>query len=263
MNKWAGGPGDPNSSVASLPLDRYELGDGTISVKIVDWDRKLNINVADEVILRQALILIGVDASTQGTIVDSILDWRDPDSTPHRSGAESDYYLRLSLPYFAKDGPLDTLSELLRVNGVTPAMYWGASASGPEPNFAVGLVDLFTPVSGRLINLNTASAAVLQLIPEIDENLASAIISGPGGRAGPDGVDGTADDMPFRSPQELARVPGLPPMMAQQLARFFTVRSLVFEVTVEAQFGEDQRTYVGLLRRSSPQNIQPLYFYER
>jgi type II secretory pathway component PulK len=261
MNKWAGGPGDPNSSVASLPLDRYELGDGTISVKIVDRDRKLNINVADEVILRQALILIGVDASTQGTIVDSILDWRDPDSNPHLSGVESDHYLSLAPPYFAKNGPLDDLSELLLVNGVTPAIYFGAAASGAAPSFAVGLVDLFAPVSGRLINLNTASAAVLQLIPEIDQNLASAIISGPGGRAGPDGVDGTADDMPFRSPQELARVPGLPPMMAQQLARFFTVRSLAFEVTVDVEIGDEARQFVALLRRSSARDIQLLNLY--
>ena len=152
-------------------------------------------------------------------------------------------------------------AAIARVNGVTPAIYFEPSTSESIPGFAVGLIDLFTSVSSRLINLNTASAAVLHLIPSIDENIANAIIRGPGGRAGPDGVDGTADDMPFRSPQELARVPGLPPTMAQQLARFFTVRSLVFEVTVDVELGDEARQFVALLRRSSARDIQLLNLY--
>ena len=46
MKKWAGGPGDTNSPVAGVPLDHYELGAGWIAVKIIDNDRKFNINVA-------------------------------------------------------------------------------------------------------------------------------------------------------------------------------------------------------------------------
>ena len=259
MNKWAGGPGATDSPVAGIPLDDFELGEGRISVRIVDQERKLNINVADEAVLRQALTLMGVDASAQPTIVDAILDWRDPDSNPHLSGVESDYYLNLSPPYFAKDGPLDDLSELLRVNGVTPAMYWGASASGPDPYFTVGLVDLFTPVSGRLINVNTASATVLQLIPVIDESFAHAIISG---RAGPDGIEGTADDSPFRSPQELGRIPGLGnPAILGQLVRAFTVHSLVFEVTVDVEIENEARQFMALLQRNSARDIQVLSLY--
>ena len=56
-----------------------------------------------------------------------------------------------------------------------------------------------------MININTASAQVLQLIPGIDPSLAQGIIST---RAGLDGMDGTEDDMPFRTPGELINVPG-------------------------------------------------------
>ena len=258
-------------------MDNYQLGIGSFSVKIVDCDRKFNINVADEIILRHAMTLIGVDAGSFATVVDSILDWRDPDDKPRSAGAESDFYQRMNPPYFAKDGPLDDLSELLLVNGVTPEMYWGSAAVGhtamlnrpkasrsnfEEPIYEVGLADLFTTTSSRMVNINTASAKVLQIFPEIDENIASAITSGPGGRAGPDGVEGTDDDTPFRSVQELARIPGFAnPNAVATLSRYFTVRSLVFEATVTARIGNTTRTYVALLRRLSPRDIQVMSMY--
>ena len=274
MNKWAGGPGDTNGVLAGLDLSNYQLGIGTLSVKIVDQDSKFNINAANEVILRQALTLIGADASLTPTVVDSIMDWRDTDSSQHSSGAESEYYKTLDPPYFAKDAPIDDLTELLLVKGVTPAMFWGSGAGDhasqvfqrekarrsnfEEPIYAVGLNDLFTPLSSRLININTATRTVLQIIPEIDENIASAIITA---RSGPDGSEGSEDDTPFRSPQELGRVPGLPPTAVQFFAPYMTVRSLVFELTVKATIGTQTRTYVAMVRRNSQRDIQVLNFY--
>lgn len=280
MKKWAGGPGDTNSPVASLPLDHYEVGPGWVSVKITDNDSKFNINVANEMILRQALTLIGVDSAAHSTIIGSIIDWRDPDDQTHMSGSESDFYQSLQPPYIAKNGPVDDMAELLLVNGVTAPIFWGSGAAGhqqvlnrpvgglksrfEEPIYAIGLVDLFTAVSSRQVNLNTASATVLQLIPEIDENIANAIISGPGGRAGPDGSEGTPDDMPFRNPGELARIPMFAnPAALGMVGQFFGVRSLVFEVQVEAHMGNDHRKFIGILRRNNPRDIQVLSFYPK
>ena len=271
---WAGGPGETNGPLNELVFP-WKLGLGEIDrPKIVDCDRKFNINVADEIILRQALTLVGVDAGSTPTIVDSILDWRDPDDKPHMAGAESDFYQRLNPPYFAKDGPLDDLSELLLVNGVTPEMYWGSAAVGhtamlnkpkasrshfDEPIYETGLADLFTTTSSRQVNINTASAKVLQILPGIDENIANAIISGPGGRAGPNGAEGDEDDTPFRNVQELARIPGFAnPNAVAMLGRFFTVRSLMFEVNVTVRAPGAARTYTALLRRGSPRDIQIL-----
>jgi DNA uptake protein ComE-like DNA-binding protein len=58
-------------------------------------------------------------------IANSILDWIDPDDEPRTNGAESDYYESLSPPYQAKNGPLDSLEELLLVKGVTPQLLLG------------------------------------------------------------------------------------------------------------------------------------------
>src|SRR5881396_3834311 len=115
--KWAGGPGETNDTLADIDLKNYPIYaadgrlKGTLSIDIKDLDRKFNINVADEVILRQALTLIGVDASESSTIIDSILDWRDPDDDPQNSGTESDTYESFIPPYFAKNGPIDDLTE--------------------------------------------------------------------------------------------------------------------------------------------------------
>src|SRR5262245_20192976 len=58
-------------------------------------------------------------------IADAILDWLDPDDTPRVNGAENDYYTGLDPPYRCKNGPLDSLEELLLVKGVTPELLFG------------------------------------------------------------------------------------------------------------------------------------------
>ena len=52
-------------------------------------------------------------------VADAIVDWLDMDSSPRPYGAEDDYYTALSPPYHCKNGPLDSLEELLLVRGVT------------------------------------------------------------------------------------------------------------------------------------------------
>jgi len=272
---WAGGHGSTNFLPPEISLEEMPLGDGSVSIKIVDAERRFNINVADEFILQQALRVVGVDASEFGAITGSILDWIDQDDDTHIGGVESDFYQRLDPPYSAKNGPLDDLSELLMINGINPAMYWGAAeaerrsgsrtvlqAGSLRPGgatYPVGFVELFTAVGNPRLNINTASAAALRLIPGMDENLAAGVISF---RAGPDGSAGNEDDRPFRSVGEMAAaVPGLDPAMLQQLARFCDVRSATFEVEVVATLGELQRHYVALLRRNQPQDVQILQFY--
>lgn len=282
--RWAGGPKGTNEALDSVSLERNELGRGMFSVKIIDAERKLNVNVVNEVILQQAMLVVGVDAAGASGIIDSFMDWRDVDNLPRLGGAESDDYVanpnRGFTPYVAKNGPIDDITELLLIRGITPEIFWGpmgrerekqvfdSSIFGPAGNGVdawnggVGLVDLFTPISAGTINVNTASAAVLQLIPGVDPGLAQAIIMT---RAGLDGVDGTEDDMPFRSPRDLINVPGMVPQFVQGMQSFLAVRSMTFEVLVEARIGEYRRRYVALIRRNAnnPRDVQTLYFHWR
>lgn len=276
--KWAGGLSqNTNSSISDISLENYQLGAGTISVKIIDQERKFNINLADDAIIRQALLLMmGVDASSFPEVVDSILDWIDLDNDPHLGGAESDYYLGLTPAYTAKNGLIDNLSELLLIKGITPEMYWGTGAGdhpvtlfhqpprkllpGDQPSFPVGLVDLFTTMSSGRININTASVDALQMIPDIDLNTAQNIIKL---RAGPDGVEGNEDDVPFRNAGELVNVPGLSRQTVQQLTRYCDVHSHTFEVQVDAEINGAHRKFTAVLRRSNTnvQDLQMLFLH--
>lgn len=58
-------------------------------------------------------------------IADAILDWMDPDDTPRQYGAERDYYSSLTPSYAPKNGPMESVEELLLVRGVTPQLLFG------------------------------------------------------------------------------------------------------------------------------------------
>ena len=278
---WAGGTGETNDALEGISLTDNHLGHGTFSVKITDADRKFNINLAPIApdVMNQALILMGVDGAEAPRIVAAVSDWIDRNDDPQAGGGdtESSYYLSLHPPYRAKNGPIDDLTELMMIKGITPAMYYGSGSGlagsvdqqkrnqasarfnrdvGNEPTYAVGMVDLFTAISGRLININTASATVLQLIPEVDGNMAQAIITA---RAGPNGAEGDEDDMPFHNPAEAANAIGVP-QMAPLFTKLFGVRSTTFEVTVTCQIDAVQRTFHAVLRRNGAQLVT-LYMY--
>jgi general secretion pathway protein K len=271
--KWAGGPMGTNEALAAVSLTDVRLGPGTFSVKLTDCERKFNVNVADPRILAQALKLVGVDVAEASQITDSILDWIDPDDQPRLSGAESDYYLSLDPPYQAKNGPFDSINELLLVRGVVPDMFHGSDLSQIDvprsvtgralvvnkntgPIYTNALRNIFTTTSARVINLNTTSALVLQAVLSVDEATAQAILAR---RAGLDGADGTEDDVPFRSPGELGGIPGINPNAVQAMGRLFSVRSATFEVEVIVDIGGQKRTMAALLYRANARDVRTLY----
>jgi general secretion pathway protein K len=263
---WAAGQpmGDcaTNGPLAAV-LTEVHLGGGSFTWKITDGERKFNINalVRSPEVLDQAFSMMGVDAGEYPQIVASIQDWIDPAKDPRIGGAESDYYQGLTPPYNAKNGPIDDLSELLLVKGVTPEMYDGSMATNApsnskEPVYPVHLKDLFTTLSDGKININTASASTLELIPGVDPTVADCILKQ---RAGPDGVDGTDDDVPFHNPGELVNC--VPPALMSRLQQLCDVRSHTFEVEITAQIGGYQRKYYAVIGRNTPQDIQVLTFH--
>jgi len=275
---WAGGPGGigtTNSALLGVQRE-VKLGNGSFTWKILDLDRKANINTASEAVLQQALMLMGASPGDTTPIVGSILDWIDTDDSTHMQGAETSFYQ--ASHYTAKNGPIDDLSELLLINGVTPEIYWGITATNhppaafqvrqgrlspmaqmaqaQAPAFTSGLVDLFTPISGGRININTASADVLQLIPGLDRTMAEAIVAG---RQGED--DGSGLVGPYRNVQEVRRIPEVNLGTAGILPQFCDVRSRTFEVQIDARIGNYTRKFVAVLGRNNPREVQILSFY--
>lgn len=101
---------------------------------LVDESSKININVLPvyarlgEVILEDPLVarnlLMALPNMTE-EIADAIVDFVDSDSEEEEFGAESDYYESLTPSYGAKNGPLDSIEELLLVRGVTQELLFG------------------------------------------------------------------------------------------------------------------------------------------
>ena len=247
--KWAGGPGRVGMDAMAepepweqLPMSNVRLGNGSFSIKITDMERKLNINSAPEPLLRYILEMHGgVDATDVDVFIDSLRDWMDPDENPGLNGAESDFYLSEYPPYYSKNGPLDHITELKLVQGFKD-----------QPSIYNVFAKNFTAISGGLINVNTASAQVLELLPGMDPFIADEIVMY---RAGPDG--------PYRSPNQIGAVLepfGMDPGSIQQ---FLATESATFEVEITAKIGTQQRKYISLLRRLSPQDIRILYFHSQ
>ncbi len=95
---------------------------------LVDESTKLNLNVLP--ILDQIMpgsgreMLLALPDMTE-ELADAILDFIDPDDDTRDYGYENSYYSSMQPPYEAKNGPLDSLEELLLIPGMTPQLLFG------------------------------------------------------------------------------------------------------------------------------------------
>src|SRR5438105_5191334 len=93
-----------------------------------DESTRLNLNVLlilDKQVPGSGRTLLMALPEMTEDVADAILDWLDPDDEPRELGCEVEYYSGLSPPYAPKNGPLDTVEELLLVRGVTPQLLFG------------------------------------------------------------------------------------------------------------------------------------------
>lgn len=75
----------------------------------------------------------GLPDNEAENIVDAIKDWIDPDDEVTRFGAESAAYSSLQPGYVCRNGPVESLAELLLIQGISPELYYG---SGEKPGIA-------------------------------------------------------------------------------------------------------------------------------
>lgn len=107
-----------------------ELADSesaTMRFGITPEASKLHLNYATEGQLRQLMTPLFMDLGIDNTeeLLAAVLDWRDEDSETREGGAENDYYQTLEPPYNAKNGPFDSVEELLLVKGFSAALLYG------------------------------------------------------------------------------------------------------------------------------------------
>jgi hypothetical protein len=114
-------------SVVAVNYDNDGVDD-TIRYGITPEAGKLNVNAASEAELERLLTPLLTDLRFENApeLIAALLDWLDEDGDPRVGGAESeDYYNLLEPGYYAKNGPIDTLEELLLVKGFSAGVLYG------------------------------------------------------------------------------------------------------------------------------------------
>ena len=161
----------PARPLPRLPRSEEPLGRGTFSYRITDEEARINLNTAPPDRIDRLLLVLGVDKQVRDVINDSLQDWKDPNDLARLNGAESDYYLKLPVPYRARNGSLEDVAELLQIRGVTPEIYYGRER---EPGLAE-----FVTVHGagqvNQVNINTASPTVLKALGLSDAEVSEIV----------------------------------------------------------------------------------------
>src|SRR5262249_33479006 len=95
---------------------------GSIMYGVTDEESRLNVNQASAEGLGK---LYGMTAD----IVAASIDYRDEDNAVTPGGAEAEYYTSLQPPYLPRNGPFQTMRELLMVRGISRELLFGEDAN--------------------------------------------------------------------------------------------------------------------------------------
>lgn len=221
------------------------IGDEYVILDIEPEPGRLNVNMLTRDEWETILGNAGIPEDYFDAIIDPILDWIDADDTSNPEGAETeDYYSLLDPPYEAKNGPFDTVRELLLVKGFSEPILTGGTFDPltvlgdpsakkssnvrfnrfSETNDIViaGIEGMLTTYGDGKINIQSAPYDVLRTLPGVDDILARAIMEER------NMVDENGDPDPFRSEADLFnRVDGLESSISSKI----TVNSNFYRIT--------------------------------
>jgi general secretion pathway protein K len=230
---------EPGSSLLHGSLGKNQ----SYEAHIVGEGGRLHINwlVSGEdpkrlAVLRQFLEVKGVDLNEREQMIDTLLDYVDPDDLPRLNGAEA------QKDYHPKNALLQRVEELKEVKG------WEKFTSRP------GWEDDFTIYSTGPIDLAWASRDVLLSLPGFNEQNVERYLQY---RRGPDGIDGTEDDPVTESLDEVRLALGFTPEQFAQLSGLIGFKDKVMRVVSVGKSGAATRTIQMIIRKNpAPQMIR-------
>ena len=154
---------------------RYEFEGGYAECILQSQSSLMSANSTNRELWHQLLKLYLPEDQARDQVIDAILDWMDPDDLEQLNGAELEYYQSLTPPYLPRNGPFNSVEELLLVRGITEPMFYG---SLHRQNGVPGLKDLLS-VKAQDINrfdVNTCPLGILMAFLEIDAEQAREVI---------------------------------------------------------------------------------------
>ena len=134
-------------SARHWPVDgasrRVALDDGSVMVRIESETGKLNPNLASPTMMAALLQVVGMDGARAEATGLAIAQWRQPTDTGDAQAALTAQYREAGLDHAPPGEPYQSLAELDRVIGVTPALLAALrphlslySTGPPDPAFA-------------------------------------------------------------------------------------------------------------------------------
>jgi len=88
-----------------------------------DESGKIDINMAQEGLLRRLLVTVGVDPLAAQALVDKILDWREASIGRRLNGAQAEDYRDAGFTYGPRNGPFESVEELQLVMGMNAPLF--------------------------------------------------------------------------------------------------------------------------------------------
>ena len=206
------------------------------AARITGEGGRLNLNwlVAGEnpqrlELLRRFLESKGIDLNERDHMIDCLLDWVDPDNLVRLNGAETTENYKPANHLFTR------LDDLRKVKG------WGEFTSNP------GWDDYFTVNSTGPIDLAWASRDILVALPGMTPEIVDRFLKV---RSGEDGIDGTADDPPFKSLEDVRIALGLNPEQFKQFTGLVSFRDPVLRVVSVGKSGDVTRVVQIVFRKT-------------
>ena len=167
-----------------------EFADGTFTVTIESAESGRNVNTLTRDQWIDIFQMANVPSTEWDAMIDCLEDWKDESDLRGLNGAESDDEFYQERGYPVKNGPLDSVEELLLIKNWGPEILYG-KPSDDVSDAIYGIAEILTVWGDGLVNLNTAGTNLLLSFSQYEDWELAGIFEA---RAGLDGVEGTLDD---------------------------------------------------------------------
>ncbi|MBW1712145.1 MAG: general secretion pathway protein GspK [Deltaproteobacteria bacterium] len=208
--------------------DLNDLG-GRLNLNLL-VDSKGQIQAMWVGVMERLLGLLGRDPD----LVQSLLDWLDPDSETRTGGAEAREYSELGQKIAPRNGPLLDIREIGLIKGFDQDLLQGEEE---RP----GLLELVSAFGGPRINVNTAPAFVLRAL---DTGMRESLVKG---------VIELREERPIRKLTELRGLVGMSPDQYKIISPMLDVKSSWFEARAVGRAGRARHRLRVILERKQKQ----------
>ncbi|MBU6462909.1 MAG: general secretion pathway protein GspK [Bradyrhizobium sp.] len=102
---------------------RFEFDGVALRISVQDELGKIDLNQAEPALLASLLQSAGLDPPAANDLANNIVDWRTELPAKRADGAKEQDYRAAGLSYRPRNGPFQSVDELLLVMGMTPALF--------------------------------------------------------------------------------------------------------------------------------------------